>query len=118
MKKEFIEKMQKKLEEQRDQIMQSLINQGDELKKLVVNEGSGDEADIGNGAVDINILDSLGSQDSQRLELINNALNRISQGTYGVCLSCHKDIPQNRLEAIPYAFLCVDCKAKAERRGR
>lgn len=49
------------------------------------------------------------------LERVNAALARLDSGTYGVCESCGKEISPRRLEALPYATLCVDCQAKMER---
>jgi RNA polymerase-binding transcription factor len=40
------------------------------------------------------------------------ALARIDEGTYGKCENCGRDIPAERLEALPTARLCVDCKQK------
>lgn len=45
---------------------------------------------------------------------IDNALNMIQEGTYGKCVSCGKEIPLERLQAMPSAIECVDCKAKEE----
>jgi DnaK suppressor protein len=46
---------------------------------------------------------------------IDEALERISAGTYGVCAKCGGAIPEERLAAVPYATLCVDDKRKLER---
>lgn len=116
MKQEQIEQMKKKLIAQRDEILDSLAEQSDEFKKLVSSVESGDEVDIASDAVSRSMLDSLGAQDALRLQLINNALVRMQQGKYGLCLKCGKEIPKTRLEAIPYAFLCVSCKAQEERK--
>ncbi len=51
----------------------------------------------------------------RRLEEINQALVRIESGTFGVCESCVQDIPLKRLERIPDANLCVQCKEKEEK---
>ena len=53
-------------------------------------------------------LDSGGRDELRRIE---KALERLSEGTYGVCTSCGKDIPVPRLEAVPYAEECIDCAA-------
>lgn len=45
---------------------------------------------------------------------IDRALARIDQGTYGMCLKCGAQIPVERLEAIPFAELCIECKRKDE----
>ena len=47
---------------------------------------------------------------------IDAALRRIDDGTYGVCTNCGKQIPEERLEARPWATLCIDCQRKRERR--
>jgi RNA polymerase-binding protein DksA len=47
---------------------------------------------------------------------IDAALKRIEEGTYGVCSNCAKPIPEERLEALPWATLCIDCQRERERR--
>jgi RNA polymerase-binding transcription factor DksA len=59
-----------------------------------------------------------GTQDLKRLKLIDSAITRIQQGKYGLCMKCGKRIPTDRLEAIPYALMCIECKAEEERRNR
>jgi RNA polymerase-binding protein DksA len=58
---------------------------------------------------------TLGENSEQVLAEINNALKRIEEGTYGTCARCGKDIAPERLEAYPWASLCIDDKRKAER---
>ncbi len=118
MEKEFVEKMEKLLLEQKQVILDSLSSQSDDYKKIVEGGESGDVIDVASDVIDGKLLESLGAQDQQRLQMINNALDRIKQGRYGVCLKCGKEIPHERLEAIPYAFMCIDCKNKDERRNR
>lgn len=47
---------------------------------------------------------------------IDAALKRIEDGTYGTCTNCGKQIAAERLEARPYATLCIDCQRERERR--
>ena len=49
------------------------------------------------------------------LAAIDAALERLDQGTFGICRTCGQTIPQERLEAMPWATQCIDCKRKAER---
>jgi RNA polymerase-binding transcription factor DksA len=49
------------------------------------------------------------------LEQIEEALERIATGTFGICDVCQTKIPRARLDAIPYAGHCVECAAKLER---
>ena len=48
------------------------------------------------------------------LNHLNRALERIKEGTYGYCQTCGKPIPKKRLEAVPHATLCIECKSKEE----
>jgi len=49
------------------------------------------------------------------LKEVENALRRVSRGTYGICEMCSEEIPANRLKAIPWARFCLVCE---ERRTR
>lgn len=52
------------------------------------------------------------------LRKYDEALNRISDGTYGICEECGEEIPFGRLKAVPFANLCVSCKSEKEGRKR
>jgi RNA polymerase-binding protein DksA len=57
----------------------------------------------------------LALRDSERaqLRLVEDALERLEAGTYGTCRSCGRPIAAERLEAIPWAALCIDCARAA-----
>jgi DnaK suppressor protein len=57
---------------------------------------------------------TLGENSEQVLSAIDAALKRIDDGTYGTCVSCGDEIRRERLEASPWASLCIDCKRRAE----
>jgi RNA polymerase-binding protein DksA len=57
---------------------------------------------------------TLGENSGQVLAAIDAALKRIDEGTYGTCVNCGNQIRYERLEATPWAALCIDCKRKAE----
>ena len=59
---------------------------------------------------------TLGDNAEQVLGEIDDALERIDAGTYGTCVNCGEKIPRERLEANPWASLCIDCKRRAEGR--
>jgi|YNPBryBLVA2012_1023415.scaffolds.fasta_scaffold04515_8 DnaK suppressor protein len=52
----------------------------------------------------------LNAMDVERLRLVNEALDRIQAGDYGVCLNCDQPIPPKRLDAVPWARYCVKCQ--------
>ena len=58
---------------------------------------------------------ALTARAEQQMEEIDEALKRIEDGAYGCCTNCGKEINPQRLEAIPWAALCVDCQQKLER---
>ena len=116
MKKDFIEKQKKKLIAAKNEILESLAERNDQLSRLVADNEKGDDADIASDTIDRSLLNSLGEADQTRLLMIDRALDRITQGTYGVCLMCGTSIPEERLEAMPSAALCIECQTKEERR--
>ncbi|HEY0703045.1 MAG TPA: TraR/DksA family transcriptional regulator [Candidatus Acidoferrales bacterium] len=52
--------------------------------------------------------------DRSLLNLVDQALNRIKDGTYGDCNSCHEELQQKRLEAVPWTRYCISCQEKTE----
>lgn len=58
---------------------------------------------------------TLGENSTEVLTQIDAALARIAAGTYGTCSNCGREIAPQRLEAYPWASLCIDCKREAER---
>jgi DnaK suppressor protein len=71
-------------------------------------------ADMGTDSAESDV--SLGRRASASSEIqdIDDALDRIRDGTFGLCESCEKPILKARLEAIPYARLCLTCKQEEE----
>ena len=57
---------------------------------------------------------TLGDDADEVIAEIDGALKRIEDGTYGTCTNCGREIPVERLEANPWASLCIDCKRRAE----
>ncbi|HKT45109.1 MAG TPA: TraR/DksA C4-type zinc finger protein [Gaiellaceae bacterium] len=58
---------------------------------------------------------TLEENSTRMLAAIDASLKRIESGTYGTCTNCDRAIPEPRLEAYPWASLCIDCKREAER---
>jgi len=115
MDKTFIEKMKNTLLESRKQLLDQLMSSNAEFRQILEDMESKDVIDVAADAMDRKLLETMGTQDLNRLKLMDNALARIEQGRYGLCMRCGKLIPQARLEAIPYAVLCIDCKSAEEK---
>ena len=87
----------------------------DETEEIV---GSSDNhlGETATATLDREIDYSLEENSGQVLKAIEGALERIDDGTFGICRSCGRPISEERLEAIPYATECIDCRRKGERR--
>lgn len=116
--KDFKVKMKQSLLDLKEHILEHLASESEEFQELIEDLKPKDLADIAADDIDRTTLEALGSQELKRLRLIDSALTRIGNGHYGMCMSCGKKIPTERLEAIPYALLCVECKSSEERRNR
>jgi len=71
-------------------------------------------ADLGTDSFEQEMSLGLMESESDELKQINEAFERISDGSFGLCENCKKKIPKERLRAIPYTRLCVNCKMKEE----
>lgn len=118
MNQEFIQTMKEKMLQERQEILDSLSSNNADLRKILEENSARDSVDEASDAVDLKMLQSLGTKDLNRLELIKSALTRIELGKYGMCMKCGKPIPEARLEYIPYAVFCVECKSADERKNR
>jgi len=71
-------------------------------------------ADLGSDAYEQEFTLSLMETEEDTLSLIEAALERIEDGTYGACEECGIQIPKTRLNALPHAAMCVKCAEKAQ----
>lgn len=90
----------------RDEHPGSLEDEGEEVNGGLDTEDLGETASITLGR---EIDYSLGENSQAVLNEIDAALERIEDGTYGMCANCGKEIPLGRLEVHPWASLCIDC---------
>jgi len=116
--REFIAKMEASLQELKREIVTNLLASNEDFKEIVDALDPKDLADIASDDIDRKMIEAIGSQELKRLRMIDTALTKIKQGKYGLCIKCGKKIPRPRLEAIPYALMCVECKTADERRNR
>ena len=115
---EFIDKMEKSLLTLKAEIIDNLIASSNDFKEIVEGMDPKDLADVASDEIDRKMIEAIGTQELKRLKLIESAITRIKQGKYGLCIKCGKRILQDRLLAIPYALMCIDCKTEDERRNR
>lgn len=118
MEKEFNQSMEQRLLEMKAKIFENLAAEDEEFRDIIEDKEPKDLADIAADDIGRNTLEALEAQEMRRLNQIDSALFRMKNGKYGICLSCSQRIPKERLEAIPYAAMCISCKSSDERKNR
>ncbi len=123
MKKKDKEKLGRLLEKKREALLSEIEHlEGDSLNKSQ-RDASGDlsgysfhMADMGTDNFDREFTLDLVSTEQKLLYEVDEALRRLKKGKFGLCEQCGKDIRHKRLEAVPYARLCIKCKEEMEKK--
>ncbi len=113
-----VEELRARLEDERRRVTEAIAN----LRHEGSIEDEVDEhpldnhlAETASATIEREIDLSLRENSEHVLAAIDAALQRIEDGTYGRCARCGREIEAERLEAIPYATLCIECKRLEER---
>jgi len=80
-----------------------------------LSQEGGDVMDAAMDTAQDEISSQLIEVESRELTQIEDALGRLKEGHYGDCENCNKPIPLARLQAVPYATLCIECARKQEK---
>ena len=104
------------LVKRRDALRSALAGDLSLLKELR-SESPGDVIDAAYDSAQDEISSQLAEVESRELANIENALERMKIGKYGQCEVCNGRIPMARLNALPYATMCIDCQRELERSG-
>jgi DnaK suppressor protein len=116
LKKTEIAKYKKMLQDMRAQLTKSLQGSTAEVKTPEEATGySQHQADQGTDDFDRTISLEVTSREYGILRLIDRALEKIEEGTYGVCDITGEEIPKPRLDAVPYATMTVKAQEKFEK---
>jgi DnaK suppressor protein len=114
--------MAEKLEEMRGILLKMKEGTLAEIQKSVRSgtdspdaEPSGDIYDQASSERDRELDLLLGDREREKLRSIDEALDRIDDGEYGICEECEEEIPLGRLKVLPFARYCVRCKADIEK---
>ncbi|MEZ6088973.1 MAG: TraR/DksA family transcriptional regulator [Pirellulaceae bacterium] len=105
-------------------LRQLLVRRRDALRRVIAGDlGSlnelreqshGDVLDAASDTARDELSCQLAEAESRELGQIDEALNRMRDGSYGTCDGCGKVIPVARLQIVPYATECIECKRKSE----
>jgi RNA polymerase-binding transcription factor len=97
--------IRQQLEERLAELQVRLAN----IKKDVTQAHSGDSAEQAQERENDEVVDAIGNETAQSIKIVQAALGRIADGSYGTCKECGESIGQARLEAMPEATRCVGC---------
>ncbi|MBI9099689.1 MAG: TraR/DksA family transcriptional regulator [Spirochaetaceae bacterium] len=113
---DFISNMRQVLLKTKEGILKTLMHENEDFRAAVEDMGVKDLGDVASTDIDCRILEVVGHQDKLRLNKVEAALVRLENDKYGICAKCNKKISMARLEAIPYAVFCIECKTETERK--
>jgi RNA polymerase-binding protein DksA len=123
--KKDLKHFEQRLLEERDRLMKELAILRESIRSGTQRDSAGDlsaysfhMADLGTDAMEREKQFLFASAEGRQLNMVNEALRRLYQGDYGTCEACGEPIARERMDAMPYATLCIECKEKEERRAR
>jgi DnaK suppressor protein len=112
-----LERFRKKLLEKRRELIKEAQSSSTSSKEAG-SDGIQDIADQASSAYTKEFLLSVGDEERRILKQIELALQKIKNGSYAKCENCKGPISVKRLEALPFAQLCIACKEKEEKGAR
>jgi len=105
------------LSQERAVILQTRSPKMDPSPKTGDAEG-GDVCDIASSDRERELKLRLSEREREKLRAIEDALERIEDGSFGICEECGCKIPVGRLKIMPFATVCVDCKSREEKQSK
>ena len=92
-----------------EQRLAQMLDRLASIKRDVTREHSGDSAEQAQERENDEVVDAIGNETAQSIRDIRAAIERIDDGSYGLCDSCGKEIGEARLKVVPEATRCVNC---------
>ncbi len=118
MTKEKINFFKEALLRERLELIEELAISNENFANLDKQLKAGDLVDQAYNFYEKELLIGLSTSEKQNLLAIDKALEKIDKNKFGYCESCNQSIDEKRLEAIPYATLCVNCKKDTKSRHK
>lgn len=101
----------------RKELLKSLKSRYEDAISLDEDSDGKDSADEAYNLYNKSLMLGRVETDALKLRLVEQALRRLEEGTYGVCIECGEEIDEKRLEYVPFARYCTDCKSELEKKG-
>ena len=114
MDKKKLETFKKRLEERQRELRSAMTRTAQDGRDADA-ESAQDIADRAANSYNKEVLFHQSNTDRQLLQMVDGALNRIREGSFGECISCGQEINPKRLEAVPWTRHCIACQEKLEK---
>jgi DnaK suppressor protein len=114
MDKKKLEEFRKKLETRQQELRKSVVQTEEDGRAADSADVAQDIADRASSSYQKEFLFHRSNNDRQMLQMVDGALARVREGSYGECISCGNDIEARRLEAVPWTRYCLVCQEKLE----
>lgn len=114
MDKKKLDTFKKRLEE-RQQSLRKMVSRTEEDGRIADQDSAQDIADRAASSYTKEFLFSQSNNDRQLLQMVESALQRIREGSFGECINCGNEINPKRLEAVPWTRFCIACQEKKEK---
>jgi len=113
MDKKRVEQFRKRLETRQHELRR-LVSRNVQDGRAADEQAAQDIADKAANSYTKEFLFHQSNNDRQLLQLVDEALNRIREGSYGECVNCGNELNAKRLEAVPWTRYCIACQEKME----
>ena len=113
MEQKRIRVFRERLQQKKQEILEA-YNKNKTYGKEADEDGAQDIADKASNSYAKEFLFSLSNTERELLKLMDDALTRIEDKRFGVCVSCEEEMNQKRLDAVPWARHCLACQEKQE----
>ena len=113
MDKKKLDSFRKRLEE-RQQALRKAVSRTEEDGRVADQDTAQDIADRAASSYTKEFLFSVSNNDRQLLQMVENALQRLREGSFGECVNCGNEINAKRLDAVPWTRYCIECQEKLE----
>ncbi len=114
MDKKKLEAFKKRLEDRQKDLRQTVSRTAQDGRDADL-ESAQDIADRAANSYNKEFLFHQSNNDRQLLQMVDGALDRIRDGSFGECISCGAEINPKRLEAVPWTRHCIECQEKLEK---
>jgi len=113
MDKKKVEFYKKRLLARQEELLRA-VTQSEQDGRAADDEATQDIADKAANSYTKEFLFHQSDENRRMLQLVNEALERVKDGSFGQCVACQQEVQQKRLEAVPWARHCIECQEKQD----